>query len=214
MAQKQEKQPSAAERLTGDKRESILEAALSRFGRYGYRRTSMEEIARDAEIAKGTIYLYFSSKDELFAALTERLVDQAMANARKAAALDSPFVDRMIGVLDAKVGAFYRWVLSSPHVQELIDEKSRLSQQTFTEFDQAYRALMTGIVEDAARQGEIDLAVAGLSAEDVTDTLLAAAHGAESGSPSSDQHAARLARIVRLAVLGLDARPRSGATPG
>lgn len=46
-------------------RRRILEAAAEQFERFGYRRASMAEIAREAGVAKGTLYLYFESKSEL-----------------------------------------------------------------------------------------------------------------------------------------------------
>ena len=56
------------------RRAAILDAALRVFGQYGFRRTSMDDIAREAGIGKGTIYLSFTSKDEVFQALSERIV--------------------------------------------------------------------------------------------------------------------------------------------
>jgi len=49
-----------------DKSELIIQAALNIFYQRGYGSVSIEEIAREAQVAKGTIYLYFKDKDELF----------------------------------------------------------------------------------------------------------------------------------------------------
>ncbi len=49
-----------------DKKQMILEVATRIFSRFGYAKTSLDEIAQDAQIAKGTIYYYFPSKEELF----------------------------------------------------------------------------------------------------------------------------------------------------
>jgi AcrR family transcriptional regulator len=58
---------AVARRAAADgKREAILQAALELFGRYGYRRTSIDDIARQAGVAKGTVYLYVESKEALF----------------------------------------------------------------------------------------------------------------------------------------------------
>lgn len=46
-------------------RARILRAATTLFQRQGYRRTSIDEVARDAGVAKGTVYLYFRNKAEL-----------------------------------------------------------------------------------------------------------------------------------------------------
>ena len=47
------------------KRRKIIAAATKLFLRFGYRKTSMDEVARNAHVAKGTVYLYFASKPEL-----------------------------------------------------------------------------------------------------------------------------------------------------
>lgn len=49
--------------------EEILEAALTVFAARGYRPATMEAIAREAGITKGTIYLYFESKEDLFVSM-------------------------------------------------------------------------------------------------------------------------------------------------
>lgn len=55
------------------KREKIIGAATSLFSRWGYAKTSLEDVARGAHIAKATIYYYFSSKEDVFiAAIREK----------------------------------------------------------------------------------------------------------------------------------------------
>jgi len=52
--------------------QEVIEAACRIFARQGYAATNVEDIAREAGIAKGTIYLYFKSKEEVFAAVLAR----------------------------------------------------------------------------------------------------------------------------------------------
>lgn len=49
-----------------DRKQVILETATRIFARFGYNKTALDEIAQEANIAKGTIYYYFSSKEEIF----------------------------------------------------------------------------------------------------------------------------------------------------
>lgn len=56
----------------GDKLTGILDAAFRLFGTKGFYETKMSEIADEAGIAKGTLYLYFTSKEQLFTAVTKR----------------------------------------------------------------------------------------------------------------------------------------------
>jgi len=57
---------------TKDKRQMILDIAARIFSRYGYSKTSLDEIAQEARIAKGTIYYYFTSKEELFSQIVQK----------------------------------------------------------------------------------------------------------------------------------------------
>jgi TetR/AcrR family transcriptional regulator, cholesterol catabolism regulator len=54
--------------------EAVLESARRCFGRYGYRKTSIDEVAVEAGVAKGTVYLHCESKQDLFVLAIEREV--------------------------------------------------------------------------------------------------------------------------------------------
>src|SRR5258708_6356829 len=65
---------------TSGKRESILRAATRVFARNGYFNSKVADIAREAEVADGTVYLYFKSKEEIL----HSIFDQNMAEASAA----------------------------------------------------------------------------------------------------------------------------------
>jgi AcrR family transcriptional regulator len=50
----------------------IIESAISTFSKYGYDKSRMDDIAKTANFSKGTIYIYFKNKEELFNAISER----------------------------------------------------------------------------------------------------------------------------------------------
>jgi TetR/AcrR family fatty acid metabolism transcriptional regulator len=67
-----------------DKREAILRAATQVFARRGYFQSQVADIAREAGVAAGTVYLYFRSKDDLLVSLFERTMREAIAEGRAA----------------------------------------------------------------------------------------------------------------------------------
>jgi|GEM_PF-4056478 len=70
---------STRQPVNGDpRRRQILEAAGRLFYRYGFRRTSLDDIARECRISKKTIYQYFEGKDELVRAVIFELVYEKM----------------------------------------------------------------------------------------------------------------------------------------
>ncbi len=60
---------------TGDKENAILDAAIQLFSEQGFNRTNIDQIARQAHIAVGTVYLYFKTKEEILSAIFKRFLD-------------------------------------------------------------------------------------------------------------------------------------------
>jgi TetR/AcrR family fatty acid metabolism transcriptional regulator len=67
----------------GDKRAAIIRAAIRVFAHNGYFNSKVADIAREAGVADGTVYLYFKSKEEILHSIFDRSVDEAVADARK-----------------------------------------------------------------------------------------------------------------------------------
>ena len=67
----------------GDKREAILRAATSVFAHNGYFNSKVADIAREAGVADGTVYLYFKSKEDILHSIFDRTVEEALDAARK-----------------------------------------------------------------------------------------------------------------------------------
>jgi TetR/AcrR family transcriptional regulator, repressor for uid operon len=57
-------------------KEKIVQAAITTFSKYGYDKTRMDDIAENAKISKGTLYLYFKSKEKLFYAISENSINE------------------------------------------------------------------------------------------------------------------------------------------
>lgn len=87
------------------RREDLLDAAEVLFIENGIQATRIEDIARNAGVAKGTLYLYFSNKDDLLDGLQSRFIDKFM----QAQNLALTSADKNI---DAQIQA---WVKSSVH---------------------------------------------------------------------------------------------------
>ena len=75
-----------ARRRVGNKRERIIASAGKLFGDKGYHNTTTAEIAEAAGVAAGTIYIYFSSKEELLVAVFEEFLGRHMERLREGVA--------------------------------------------------------------------------------------------------------------------------------
>jgi len=67
----------------GDKREAILRAAITVFAHNGYFNSKVADIAREAGVADGTVYLYFKSKEDILHSIFDISVDAAISEVKK-----------------------------------------------------------------------------------------------------------------------------------
>jgi len=74
---------AAARAPVGDKRELILRAAIKVFAGKGYFNSKVADIAGEAGIADGTVYLYFKSKDEILHSIFDRAMAEFISEGRK-----------------------------------------------------------------------------------------------------------------------------------
>jgi TetR/AcrR family fatty acid metabolism transcriptional regulator len=65
-----------------DKREAILRAAIAVFARRGFFNSQVADVAREAQVAAGTVYLYFQNKDHLLVSIFQRTMREALIEGR------------------------------------------------------------------------------------------------------------------------------------
>ncbi|HEX5891394.1 MAG TPA: TetR/AcrR family transcriptional regulator [Nitrososphaeraceae archaeon] len=68
--------PRVTDQYKTEVKEKIVQAAITTFSKYGYDKTRMDDIAKSANLGKGTLYLYFKSKEELFYAISENSIKE------------------------------------------------------------------------------------------------------------------------------------------
>ena len=81
----------SAKVFIADKREAILRAAIKVFAQRGYFNSKVADVAKEAGIADGTVYLYFKSKDEILHSVFDRAMEEFIAEGKKELArIESP----------------------------------------------------------------------------------------------------------------------------
>jgi TetR/AcrR family fatty acid metabolism transcriptional regulator len=142
--------------LVDDKRMRILEAARKRFRYYGVRKTTMQEIARDAGVAVGTLYLYFRDKDDLLVAGTEEYVTRHRRQAEAIIASDASAADKLRRyVLDRFRSSKGTRIGSKPHVIELWREVLRVRPERRLEEGQMMIDSFARILRQGVESGEL-----------------------------------------------------------
>ncbi len=192
---------SAPVRGVPAKRDAIVRAATTLFSRYGFRKTTVDLIAHEAEVAKPTLYAHFSDKEAIFAAVCQHVLDRILAAA--AAELERPdVVDRFTGILAAKFTTVFELVDSSPHARELLESQDALVRDMVAQADAAFVKLLTDALRAASRRGELATDRTEPRPAKLATLLMQAGHGAAYGATSVAAHRANLRALV-AALLGL-----------
>jgi AcrR family transcriptional regulator len=202
----------------------VLEAGLTLFARHGFRRASMADIAREAGVARATLYLHFADKRAVFEALAASLVDDALAGARAAWREGDAFAENLEATILAKDLGFFRLMRSTPHGAELLALDVELTNAHAQRLDDGMTRLLADRAEAAAAAGGADLSPFGGPAEFGLFLALTAAGLKHETRTEADYLAAvrRLCRVTATAARppSLDGplepvsdRPRSGPRP-
>jgi AcrR family transcriptional regulator len=135
-----------------------IRAAEELFKKVGFRAVTMELVAREANIAKATLYSYFKNKDELYLAVCARMaqilrggVEQALA--KPGASLDERLTEAVI----SKHRLVFSLVRKSPHASELFTYTHSMASDIFAELDIVILELLReAIRSDAQLAGSAD----------------------------------------------------------
>ena len=194
------------------RRDELVAAAVEVFGEVGFAAAKLEDVARRAGVSKGTVYLYFESKEALFremvrAKVLQHYTDEALAQVDGATARD-----RLINVIR-------RWweVIRTPEmsriarvIQAEIGNFPELAQFFVTEVVTRKRRVMSSIIEWGIERGEFravpnDMAARVLGAAIVHLALSQRAFAPHEPNPLSDEQI--FTGIVDVVLNGIVAPP-------
>lgn len=186
-----------------DPRQSaILGAAWQCFAAYGFRKTSMDDIARAAGMSRPALYQHYRNKEDVFRRLAQHYYDRAADALANALAMPGPADEVLTRAFAAQGGEIIEAMLSSPHGLELLDT-SRAAASDIAEAGEArFHGLYGTWLETERDAGRIGFAG---SASNVAATITAALKGLKSAAPAYDNYSASLAQLARLIGRGLSA---------
>ena len=135
------------------KRERILRAAIRIFSQKGYFNSRISEIARQAGVADGTIYLYFKNKDDLLISLFEEKMGEVVRDIRARVADGSGALSRLQIFIRNHMDLLTR----EAGLIEVIQVELRQSNKFMKEYVPVkfleYLDVISGILEDGKREG-------------------------------------------------------------
>ncbi len=145
------------EARTAARREAILAAALDEFSQRGFEATRLDDVAKRAGVAKGTIYLYFRDKEALFQELIRAMLTPVAGGIEALGALDLPIKVVAERLIDFFVREVYE-TRRKDVIRLMIAEGPRfpsLAEFYYREVLSRIIAAVRGLLARAAERGEI-----------------------------------------------------------
>jgi AcrR family transcriptional regulator len=179
---------------------AILDAASEVFLRYGFRKTSMDDLARAAGLSRQGLYLHFASKELVFKATLRHIVTQTFAAVR--AAVDAPELgleERLLGAFEALHGYGFA-TASLAHMNELLETARALGGDLVAELEKDFVALLTGLLTEAGVATR--WAAKGVSAKQLAELLLAAGSGIKATVAAPAAYRTRMRVAIKVITAG------------
>ncbi|KIC39533.1 TetR/AcrR family transcriptional regulator [Leisingera sp. ANG-M7] len=185
------------------KQQAILEAAWMAFSTYGFRKTSMDDIAKGAGMSRPALYLHFKNKDAIFRALVTAYYGNAAAGVRAALAGPGPLPDQLQAAFAAQGGEAVQQMMASPHGMELFEVTKHVAGAEI----EAGEAALSGIYADWLQQ-QVAAGRAVLSGEAsvIARTLCASLKGIKQTAADYESYQAGVRQLAALAGAGLTPR--------
>ena len=182
----------AAEPSDRSRKSAILVAARSVFVRYGYRKTSMDDVAKAAEVSRQGLYVHFASKEDLFREMIHQAISLHLHEAHVALANEA----RSIGErLVAALGGWFGNREKLGEDSDLLQESMQVAGAIIRDYQQRLHAEICAVIEKSELMSVYG--ARGISAADITNTLMATSRGLNA-TASSETFIARLSVAIKI----------------
>jgi len=172
----------------------IIEAAGQLFARYGVAKTTMNDIARDAGVARQTLYNAYSNKDEVLRAVVRLNMEQTHGAVTAAWKDARDFGEKIDIFNEAAPLAWYDMVQSSPEMADLVDGLHRVAK---LELDQATLLWTSAFAAELKGEGVPEEECAGLA-----DYIYSTSTNAKYNAENREVLVTRL-RLLKASLLAL-----------
>ncbi len=139
------------------KTQIILNAAWAGFSAYGFRKTSMDDIARGAGMSRPALYLHFKNKEAIFCALVENYYDTACKDITAALAQGTTLLEKLDRAFATHGGETMEAMMSSAHGMELFEASMSVAGDMIDQGEAQLQALYAGWLAAEAGQGRVVL---------------------------------------------------------
>jgi AcrR family transcriptional regulator len=185
--------------MDDDKRRRIRLAAMEVFLRYGYRKVTMDDIARGVGVSRPALYLVFPNKEAVFRDVVEAGLSDLLEQIEAGLPSRTTLEDELSHVFDVtSIGSFER-VAKAPAAAELMNASFDFVRDVFDRYEQRLCAIITRLIRAAVTDAD----ALKPPAEARARVMLAAAHGFKSTAKNVGEMRALIGDLIEMTVAGL-----------
>ena len=171
-------------------------AATATFLRYGFKKTSMDDVAQAAGVSRQGVSLYFDSKDVLFREALQYLVSHMISTARSVAEDGNLSLrDRLLGVFEAVHGTAFQSA-SPEHAFELLQSAQSAAGALLVQSERDLMGIVTALLEEAGAADRWEQA--GVTVAELSEQLLMSAKGIKSSVNTLTAYRERMLIAIRI----------------
>ncbi|RJE84320.1 TetR/AcrR family transcriptional regulator [Paenibacillus sp. 1011MAR3C5] len=138
-----------------DRRQLIVDAAAKSFSLFGYKATTMDGVAKIANVGKGTIYTFFTNKEELFQEIMNRMIGDMKRLAEQAIDPGRKFFDNLNAALELLLDFREEHELALKLSQEMREIGTPMALEGLQQLERAVVGYIASQVKSAVEKSEI-----------------------------------------------------------
>ena len=185
------------------KRDAVYDAASVVFAQYGFRRTTMNDIAKSAGISRPALYLMFENKEDLFQGLAAHRLDQAIDSALSVLQGNGKIADRFPESLLVFEQIFYEPIADSPHGTELMDISLSLASEIMTKKLARFHAALTKSLSEEEARGQITFARTPMKPRAFVELLFTALNGVKKRALNTAEFRKLVRQLTEIFLLSI-----------
>ncbi|WP_050602805.1 TetR/AcrR family transcriptional regulator [Ruegeria sp. 6PALISEP08] len=184
------------------RQKAILNSAFQAFSTYGYRKTSMDDIARGAGMSRPAVYLHYKNKEAIVSKLTELYYAEKSVAVAQALATKGSVPEVLTRAVQAQTDGMAR-ILASPHGLEMLDNTKSLSSEIIAAGEAKLAGLYTDWLTQEEKAGRVHLRA---DASETGRTITATLKGLKLIGAGAEIYEQQVAQVAALFGAGLEVR--------
>lgn len=191
-----------AEKLDDTRAKAILTSAFQAFSAYGFRKTSMDDIARGAGMSRPAVYLHYKNKEAIVRSLTQAHYAEKIAAVTQALQGDGAVSEILARAIDAQIAGMAA-ILASPHGLEMLDTSKSTAADIVAEGEAALADLYAEWLKRELAAGRVRLPD---GPAETARTITAALKGIKMTASNAEEFEQRITQLSALIGAGLEVR--------